>query len=391
LLRDDSTPLLSEFNPGVQIGAVSHAYAASLDKFMKTLPAEGIPFVCTPDEVREGVLPKKNAKNSNFEALMKLAYASAVVPPGEVVGILCAQSIGEPATQMTLNTFHLAGAGAGNVTLGIPRLREIIMTASAKIKTPVMEAPLLRQYAAIESKGQEVAAKLNAFRLVDYVTNISLKEGIDTKSCHRLYTVRLYFVKPDSGLRTKHGLTKKRFINCFEDQFVVKVHALIKKTIKQMQRDGLENPAATMQAKGKRKGKTGMIKEVNDDEDGSAAMDEEMESKKPVKSKRNENDDDATAAAQRAKNKQGGEYEEGDDEDEEVQRQQDEALAPSDDDDDDDDKVKKMKKLKKAKKQEDGSKREGDGDESEAEEDDRDEAEIDKDTLRGTNKKTVIL
>jgi hypothetical protein len=39
---------------------------------------------------------------------------------------------------MTLNTFHLAGQGAANVTLGIPRLREIIMTASGKIKTPVI-------------------------------------------------------------------------------------------------------------------------------------------------------------------------------------------------------------------------------------------------------------
>ena len=45
---------------------------------------------------------------------------------------------GEPSTQMTLNTFHMAGRGEANVTLGIPRLREILMTAAAKIKTPVM-------------------------------------------------------------------------------------------------------------------------------------------------------------------------------------------------------------------------------------------------------------
>ncbi len=45
---------------------------------------------------------------------------------------------GEPSTQMTLNTFHMAGRGEANVTLGIPRLREILMTASDKIKTPVM-------------------------------------------------------------------------------------------------------------------------------------------------------------------------------------------------------------------------------------------------------------
>ena len=73
---------------------------------------------------------------------MWLRYVHSLVEPGEVVGLLAAQSIGEPSTQMTLNTFHFAGVGAKNVTLGIPRLREIIMTASSKIKTPFMELPL---------------------------------------------------------------------------------------------------------------------------------------------------------------------------------------------------------------------------------------------------------
>jgi len=65
-------------------------------------------------------------------------YISALVPPGENVGTLAGQGVGEPSTQMTLNTFHLAGHGGVNVTLGIPRLREIIMTNGANIKTPIM-------------------------------------------------------------------------------------------------------------------------------------------------------------------------------------------------------------------------------------------------------------
>lgn len=60
------------------------------------------------------------------------------MPPGENVGTLAGQSVGEPSTQMTLNTFHLAGHGGVNVTLGIPRLREIIMTNGSNIKTPIM-------------------------------------------------------------------------------------------------------------------------------------------------------------------------------------------------------------------------------------------------------------
>ena len=48
---------------------------------------------------------------------------------------MAAQSLGEPATQMTLNTFHYAGVSAKNVTLGVPRLKEII-NISKKPKTP---------------------------------------------------------------------------------------------------------------------------------------------------------------------------------------------------------------------------------------------------------------
>ncbi len=63
----------------------------------------------------------------------------ALSEPGEAVGLLAAQSIGEPSTQMTLNTFHFAGRGEMNVTLGIPRLREILMTASKHIATPTAQ------------------------------------------------------------------------------------------------------------------------------------------------------------------------------------------------------------------------------------------------------------
>ncbi|KAF8444250.1 DNA-directed RNA polymerase II, largest subunit [Kalaharituber pfeilii] len=64
-------------------------------------------------------------------------FAKAAVNPGEMVGVLAAQSIGEPATQMTLNTFHFAGVSSKNVTLGVPRLKEILNVAK-NIKTPSM-------------------------------------------------------------------------------------------------------------------------------------------------------------------------------------------------------------------------------------------------------------
>ncbi len=80
-------------------------------------------------------------RKSKFKDAVYWKSFKALCQPGETVGIQAAQSVGEPSTQMTLNTFHFAGRGEMNVTLGIPRLREILMEASQKIKTPSMEIP----------------------------------------------------------------------------------------------------------------------------------------------------------------------------------------------------------------------------------------------------------
>lgn len=73
----------------------------------------------------------------NIVGEIESRFMRAAVSPGEMVGVLAAQSIGEPATQMTLNTFHFAGVSAKNVTLGVPRLKEILNVAT-DIKTPTM-------------------------------------------------------------------------------------------------------------------------------------------------------------------------------------------------------------------------------------------------------------
>ena len=95
-------------------------------------------------------------KQEDFLRLMEHKYVSSLAQPGEPVGVLASQSVGEPATQMTLNTFHLAGRGEMNVTLRIPRLHEIVVAASNNIKTPFMSCPLR------SNKSME-----NAIRLAD--------------------------------------------------------------------------------------------------------------------------------------------------------------------------------------------------------------------------------
>ncbi|GJN89850.1 hypothetical protein Rhopal_002839-T1 [Rhodotorula paludigena] len=78
-----------------------------------------------------------------FLQLCWTKYVKAKIEPGTAVGAIGAQSIGEPGTQMTLKTFHFAGVASMNVTLGVPRIKEII-NAAKTISTPIITAKLVR-------------------------------------------------------------------------------------------------------------------------------------------------------------------------------------------------------------------------------------------------------
>ncbi|KAG2501690.1 hypothetical protein HYH03_000192 [Edaphochlamys debaryana] len=90
-----------------------------------------------------------------IETRFNLALSHA----GECVGTVAAQSLGEPTTQMTLNTFHFAGVSAKNVTLGVPRLTELINLAK-NIKTPTLTVHLLPGLRENKDRAKEVQAKL---------------------------------------------------------------------------------------------------------------------------------------------------------------------------------------------------------------------------------------
>ena len=83
-------------------------------------------YYLTPKDL---LMNKKFTKKS-IELLLiiiNLYYNKSLVSPGEMVGMIAAQSIGEPTTQLTLNTFHFAGvASKSNVTRGVPRIEEIL-------------------------------------------------------------------------------------------------------------------------------------------------------------------------------------------------------------------------------------------------------------------------
>ncbi|OXG79821.1 DNA-directed RNA polymerase III subunit RPC1 [Cryptococcus neoformans var. grubii Br795] len=81
------------------------------------------------------------AQLSSFLENCRIRYLRAKIEPGSTVGAVGAQSIGEPGTQMTLKTFHFAGVASMNVTLGVPRIKEIINAAKV-ISTPIIAAEL---------------------------------------------------------------------------------------------------------------------------------------------------------------------------------------------------------------------------------------------------------
>jgi len=107
-------------------------------------------------------------------------YNKAQVEPGQAVGIVTAQSIGEPGTQMTLRTFHFAGIRERNVTLGLPRLIELV-DARKKPVTPTMDIYLDKDSKHSREKAIEVARNILQTKVsilgkadTDYKTKITL-------------------------------------------------------------------------------------------------------------------------------------------------------------------------------------------------------------------------
>lgn len=97
---------------------------------------------------------------------VKQTYLNAIAEPGEAVGTVAAQSIGEPGTQMTLRTFHYAGVAELNVTLGLPRLIEIL-DARKTPSTSLMTIYLNEKYAKSKEKAREFAQDIEMISVED--------------------------------------------------------------------------------------------------------------------------------------------------------------------------------------------------------------------------------
>ena len=90
----------------------------------------------------------KNISEAKLKKILEetvIQYNKMLIQPGESVGLVAAESIGEPGTQMTLNTFHFAGVAEMNITMGLPRIIEILDGKKA-IQTPMTEIYLKNPY-----------------------------------------------------------------------------------------------------------------------------------------------------------------------------------------------------------------------------------------------------
>ena len=119
--------------------------------------------------------------------------------PGEMVGALAAQSLGEPATQMTLKSFHFAGVSAKNVTLGVPRLKEII-NISKKPKTPSLTVFLTGAAARDAEKAKDVLCRLEHTTLRKVTANTAIyydPDPLNTVIPEDQDFVNVYYEMPD--------------------------------------------------------------------------------------------------------------------------------------------------------------------------------------------------
>ncbi len=126
-------------------------------------------------------LHKSNLSKEGVEAVCKKGlslYNKAKVEPGQAVGIVTAQSIGEPGTQMTLRTFHFAGIKERNVTLGLPRLIELV-DARKKPVTPTMDIYLDEESKKSREKAIEVARNVLQTKVSALITG-NINEGAPT-------------------------------------------------------------------------------------------------------------------------------------------------------------------------------------------------------------------
>lgn len=206
-------PVTSIFRQDLQFGVLTEKMEALMEEYLDD-KSRKLTTSIGKEEMRDLLCTK----------IMK-----SLCPPGEPVGLLAAQSIGEPSTQLTLNTFHFAGRGEMNVTLGIPRLREILMMASKNIKTPSMEIPFRTDLPNVETQATKLQLKLTKCHLSNILKNIKLDRKLEENPNRQLtYTLTVNCL-PHKLYKNEYCVKPRNILNEIERNFFKLFFRAIKK------------------------------------------------------------------------------------------------------------------------------------------------------------------
>ncbi len=161
------------------------------EKYDKKIEAADLPKK-TKDQLHK-FLDNKEINDTQFKQILERVlkeYLSTRIEACEAVGVIAAQSIGEPGTQMTMRTFHYAGVAEINVTLGLPRLIEI-MDARKEPSTPTMTVYLEPEYHNDRDRAREVSWQIEAAPLHEFgdittdMENMQVIVHLNTKVCDK--------------------------------------------------------------------------------------------------------------------------------------------------------------------------------------------------------------
>ena len=276
------------------------------------------------DQMIEDYISKADKKldTDKFRDMMYMKAQLCQVDPGEPVGIVAAQSVGEPSTQMTLNTFHFAGRGEMNVTLGIPRLREILMVGSPNIKTPSMDIPFREGVS--EKEMDKMRLKLNRVIIADLLEKVVVTEKVQLKP-NRARVIELKFqFLPHKNYKQNFGIKPEQILSYFESKFIIKVLmpvlAGVTKEKKVLVESGVDNDMKTKRGGGD--DEEGGVTDKNQENAADKGMGEHESS-----DEEEVGDDDGTDVT-RKKVRQGDiEYEEMEDEEIELKKEIDKDMG----------------------------------------------------------------
>ncbi|XP_061690930.1 DNA-directed RNA polymerase I subunit RPA1 [Syngnathoides biaculeatus] len=279
-------PTLGMFRPDVSFGSVSEGFHDLTENFLQN----------------RDPMSQHDLHTDRLRQLLHYKWQRSLCDPGEAVGLLAAQSIGEPSTQMTLNTFHFAGRGEMNVTLGIPRLREILMVASANIKTPMMSVPVLNSKKALK-KAQKLRRKLTKVSLAEVLHKVDVVEALRIGSHRhpkmRTFKITFSFLDPVCYAEDKM-LSPQQILHYMETRFFALLLKTIEKHCTKMASIAVETRKATT-------GDKDNVEEELADPAGGDDGEEEQE-REIVDDQGNEGDADASDAKRRDKQEEEVDY-----------------------------------------------------------------------------------